>query len=82
MNLSGHNDSQLDSMIEAQAVEFNETARRDQLVDIQQRILEQAYLFSPVTNASRWVFNKDLKGFVPNTALSEYNFWSRIWLDR
>ena len=82
LNLSGHNDSQLDSMIEAQAVEFNETARRDQLVDIQQRILEQAYLFSPVTNASRWVFNKDLKGFVPNTALSEYNFWSRIWLDR
>ena len=69
-------------MIEAQAVEFNDVARRDQLVDIQRRVLDQAYLFSPVTAASRWVFSNDLKGFEPNTALSEYNFWSRTWLDR
>ena len=81
-NLAGHEDAQLDSMIEAQAVEFNDVARRDQLVDIQRRVLDQAYLFSPVTAASRWVFSNDLKGFEPNTALSEYNFWSRTWLDR
>ena len=81
-NLAGHNDAQLDSMIEAQAMEFNDTVRRDQLVDIQRRVLDQAYLFSPVTTASRWVFSNDLKGFEPNTALSEYNFWSRTWIDR
>jgi ABC-type transport system substrate-binding protein len=81
-NLAGHNDAQLDSMIEAQAMEFNDTVRRDQLVDIQRRVLDQAYLFSPRTTASRWVFSNDLKGFEPNTALSEYNFWSRTWLDR
>jgi hypothetical protein len=52
------------------------------LVDIQRRVLDQAYLFSPVTAASRWVFSVDLKGFEPNTAFSEYNFWSRTWLDR
>jgi len=31
-NLSGHDDAQLDSMIEAQAVEFDDVARREQLV--------------------------------------------------
>ena len=81
-NLAGHDDSLLDSMIETQAAEFNDVARRDQLVEIQRRVLDQAYLFSPVTVASRWVFSSDLKGFEPNTALSEYNFWSRTWLDR
>ncbi len=81
-NLSGHDDAQLDTMIEAQAVEFDDVARREQLVDIQRRVLEQAYLFSPVTAVSRWVFSRDLKGFEPNSALSEYNFWSRTWLDR
>jgi hypothetical protein len=69
-------------MIEAQAAEFDDIARRDRLVEIQRRVLEQAYLFSPVTAASRWVFSSDLMGFEPNTALSEYNFWSRTWLDR
>ena len=69
-------------MIETQAAEFNDAARREQLVEIQRRVLDQAYLFSPVTSASRWVFSSDLKGFEPNAALSEYNFWSRTWLDR
>ena len=81
-NLAGHEDDLLDSMIETQAAEFNDVARREQLVEIQRRVLDQAYLFSPVTSASRWVFSSDLKGFEPNTALSEYNFWSRTWLDR
>jgi ABC-type transport system substrate-binding protein len=81
-NLAGHQDSLLDSMIETQAAEFDDVARREQLVEIQRRVLDQAYLFSPVTAASRWVFSSDLKGFEPNTALSEYNFWSRTWLDR
>ena len=81
-NLAGHEDTRLDSMIETQAAEFDDLLRRDQLVEIQRRVLDQAYLFSPVTAASRWVFISDLKGFEPNTALSEYNFWSRTWLDR
>jgi len=81
-NMAGHEDALLDSMIEVQAAEFDHRKRRDQLVEIQRRVLDQAYLFSPVTAASRWVFSSALKGFEPNTALSEYNFWSRTWLDR
>ena len=81
-NLAGHEDTQLDTMIELQSAEFDDVARREQLVEIQRWVLDQAYLFSPVATASRWVFSSDLKGFEPNTALSEYNFWSRTWLDR
>ena len=81
-NLAGHGDARLDSMIEVQAAEFDDRIRRDQLVEIQRRVLDQAYLFSPVTATSRWVFSSALKGFEPNMALSEYNFWSRTWLDR
>ena len=81
-NLAGHEDARLDSMIEMQAAEFDDRKRREQLVEIQRRVLDQAYLFSPVTATSRWVFRSDLKGFEPQTALSEYNYWSRTWLDR
>ncbi|GIS94529.1 MAG: hypothetical protein CM1200mP22_17660 [Dehalococcoidia bacterium] len=81
-NLTGHKDTKLDSMIEEQSSEFDDATRKEQLIEIQRRVLDQAYLFSPVTGASRWVFNNDLKGFEPNTALSEYNFWSRTWLNR
>lgn len=39
-------------------------------------------MFSPVMASSQWVFDWDLQGFHPNTALSEYNYWSRAWLER
>ena len=81
-NISGHQDAELDTMIERQAVEFDPMQRRTQLRNIQSHVLDQAYLFSPVTGASKWVFDPGVKGFYPNTALSEYNYWSRVWLDR
>ena len=81
-NISGHRDATLDAMIEAQASEFDPEQRREQLKNIQRRVLDQGYLFSPVSSASRWVYNRDVKGFHPNTALTEYLYWSRVWLDR
>jgi len=81
-NIAGHEDQLLDGMIEQQAAEFDPDRRRIQLQDIQRHVLEQAYLFSPITGTSRWVFDPGLKGFHPNSTLSEYNYWSRAWLDR
>ena len=81
-NLAEHQDNVLDSMIERQAVELDPVRRRDQLREIQRYVLDQAYLISPITGVTRWVFNPDLRGFHPNTALSEYIYWSRAWLDR
>ena len=81
-NIAAHQDRELDRMIEAQAAEFDPARRRSQLLDIQRHVLNQAYLFSPVSGSSRWVFSPKLKGFSPSTALSEYIYWSRAWLER
>ena len=81
-NISAHQDSKLDGMIERQAVELDPVKRRDQLMEIQRYVLDQAYLFSPVTGSSRWVFTPGLAGFYPNTALSEYIYWSRVWWEK
>jgi ABC-type transport system substrate-binding protein len=81
-NIAAHQDGVLDGMIERQAAEFDPDQRRTQLMDIQRYVLDEAYLFSPITGTSRWVFDRDLKGFYPNATLSEYNYWSRAWLDR
>ena len=81
-NLAEHQDNVLDAMIERQAVELNPVRRRNQIREIQKYVLDQAYLFSPITGSTRWVFDQDLRGFHPNTALSEYIYWSRAWLDR
>ncbi len=81
-NIASHNDTGLDALIEQQAAEFDPKRRQRRLSEIQHHVLDQAYLFSPVTATSRWVFTGDLRGFAPNTALSEYNYWSRVWLDR
>ena len=82
VNLLGHQDPLLDSLIERQASERDPALRRRQLVELQTYLLDQAYLFSPASETSRWAFDWDLKGFHPNTALSEYIFWSRAWLER
>ena len=81
VNLAGHSDGVLDSLIEAQSSEFDPKKRQQQLKAIQRHILDQGYLFSPAASASRWVYSPALKGFAPNTALSEYNYWSRVWLE-
>jgi ABC-type transport system substrate-binding protein len=81
-NIAAHEDDLLDRLIERQASEFDEERRQVQLLNIQHRVLDQAYLVSTVTRESRWVHNRELRDFQPNTALSEYIFWSRVWLDR
>ena len=79
-NLAAHNDAALDQMIQAQAVEMDVEVRGQQLRNIQQRVLDQAYLFSPVTGATRWVMDPAVRGFFPTTGASEYFFWAKTWL--
>ncbi len=80
-NVTGHQDPALDAMIQEQASEFDPVKRRAQLEEIQRYLLERAYLFVPISSGFRWVFDESVKGFYPNTALSEYGYWSRVWLD-
>ena len=84
-NVLAHSDVQLDSMIDKQAVEMDPTARKKLVREIQRYLLEQAYLFSPVTGSvtegARWVSGPEVKGFYPNTAASEYFFWAKTWVE-
>ena len=81
-NLLAHADERLNSMIERQAVEMDSVERKEQVKALQKYLLEQAYLFSPVTGPTRWVFGPEVKGFYPNTALSEYFYWAKTWIEK
>jgi peptide/nickel transport system substrate-binding protein len=78
-NLSAHSDTALDQMIQKQAVQLDLEIRGEQVRDIQRHVLDQAYLFSPVTGATRWVMDPAVQGFFPTTAASEYFFWAKTW---
>ena len=81
-NLVGHSDEELDLFIEKQAVEPDRLRREEQVRELQRYILEKAYMFSPVTGPLRWVYASKVKGFHPNTALSEYSYWASTWIQR
>ncbi len=78
-NIASHQDATLDRMIERQAAELNPARRQAQLLELQRHVLNQAYMFSPVTGSYRWVFDWNLKDFYPNTVLSEYHYWAETW---
>ncbi len=84
-NLLSHSDPDLDAMIIEQAVEQDPVRRGEMVRAIQRRLLDRAYVFSPVTGSvgagEAWVFHPSVRGFHPNTALSEYFFWAETWLD-
>ena len=79
-SLLRHADKKLDQMIEEQIAEANTTMRKEKLLELQQYLLEQAYLYSPVSDTSGWAFGWTLQDFYPNTALSESIFWAKVWL--
>ncbi|MYC29780.1 MAG: hypothetical protein F4X65_06800 [Chloroflexi bacterium] len=81
-NVSNHQDDVVNALIEAQAAELDPAKRQQRLLDLQRRVLDQAYMFSPITGSYRWVFDWDLQNFYPNTALSEYHYWSEAWLSQ
>lgn len=81
-NVSNHQDDVVNALIEAQAAELDPAKRQQRLLDLQRRVLDQAYMFSPITGSYRWVFDWNLENFYPNTALSEYHYWSEAWLSQ
>ena len=81
-NVAGHKDAALDTLIERQAAELDPARRRELLRETQRRVMEQGYMFSPITGSYRWVFDWNLKNFYPNTALGEYHYWAEAWLER
>ena len=81
INLADHRDGTLDLMIEAQISEINEEARAQKLSDIQEYILENRYMFTPVNAPSYWIYSNKVENFYPNNAIDEYNHWAHVWID-
>ena len=79
-NITNHRDETLDALVERQAAELDPVQRQEKLLVLQRHVLEQAYMFSPITGSYRWVFDWGLQNFYPNTALSEYHYWAEAWL--
>ena len=79
-NLVDHADDTLDRMIEKQALESDPMVRQEQIHAIQHHLLDQAYIFSPITGATRWVMANEVKGFYPTMGASEYFYWAKTWV--
>ena len=80
-NTTEHQDEILDALIEAQAGEYDTAMRREIIIEIQRRVLENAYRFMPAARISVWTWWPRVQNFHPNFAGSEYFHWARVWVD-
>ena len=80
-NVVAHSNDLLDEMIVEQAVEIDPAVRRVVVRSIQELLLDEAYLFSPVTGAIQWAINPRVNGFYPNPIGSEYFYWAKTWIE-
>ena len=81
INISDHRDGTLDLMIEEQISELNEEIRIQRLSDIQEHILENRYMFTPINSPSYWIYSDTIENFYPTNAIDEYSHWSHVWID-
>lgn len=80
-NTTGHVDSELDVLIEAQAQESDPVRRARLIREIQEVAFGRAYRFMPATTISIWAAWPRVRSFHPNFAGFEYSHWSRVWLE-
>ena len=82
LNTTHHQIPGLDELIEAQAVEFNETRRKEHLLEIQRLILHGAYRVNLAARPENWMWWGYVKGFAPNMARGENFFFAKVWLSK
>lgn len=81
-NTTEMGDPSVDALIEAQAQEFDFEIRRELLLEIQRRTLENAHRFMPAKRVSIWTWWPRVQNFHPNFAGFEYSHWSKVWLNQ
>ena len=80
-NILGHEDGELDRLIESQQeLGFDSRERGEVIREIQRRLLGEAYMVTLGGGETLWVMQDAVEGFYPNTALAEYFFWAKTWL--
>ncbi|NQW16250.1 MAG: ABC transporter substrate-binding protein [Chloroflexi bacterium] len=80
-NTTGVNDSELDELIEQQAIELDAALRRELVLEIQRRIAADAYRFSPASTIAQWVAWPAIGGFNPTTPRMDNSFLSQVTLN-
>ena len=82
LNTTHHEIPGLDDLIESQAVEFNESRRKEQLMEIQRLILSGAYRINLAARPENWMWWDYVEGFAPNMARGENHFFAKVWLSK
>ena len=82
LNTTHHEIPGLDELIESQAVELDESRRREQVLEIQRLILAGAYRINLAARAENWMWWDYVEGFAPNMARGENYFFAKVWLSR
>ena len=80
LNTTGVVDLELDRLIEEQAQERDPAVRRELVLAIQRRVLDNAFRFMPAARVSVWTWSDRVQDFHPNFAAFEYSHWSRVWI--
>ena len=80
-HITGHEDQQLDRLIEEQSTEMDAARRGELLRQIQSRVLEQGLLFMPVITVERWAYSSKVTDFHPNLAAGDGDFWRMVGVD-
>ena len=82
LNTTHHEIPGLDALIESQAIEFNESRRKEQLLEIQRLILTGAYRVNLAARPENWMWWDYVEGFAPNMARGENFYFAKVWLSK
>jgi ABC-type transport system substrate-binding protein len=81
INFINHNDSYLNELIEEQSKEPNQLIRTSKLREIQNNVLDNAYMYNSLNLQTSWFHSNNVKNFFPTDVSNEYFFWSTVWVD-
>ena len=77
-NTHGYGDSDLDSLIEQQAIAMDGSSRKDLATQIQKHMMDKAVRFMPIGKVSAWVSWPKIKDFHPTLTSAEYLYLAQI----
>ena len=80
-HITGHQDQELDRLIEEQSTDMDAARRGELLRQIQGRVLAQGLMFMPVITMERWAYSSRVTDFHPNLAAGDGSFWRTVGID-
>ena len=80
-SFSNPSDSVLNLMIENQVKEHHPVVRKSEIGNIQDHILENAYMYNSASLRHEWIHDQSIRNFFPNDNLGEYLYWADVWIE-